>query len=57
MSIVLILQAIMAVLKFPGEMAAFLRLIEKTPEEKRADIAKQIQAMEAEFEETGRPPV
>jgi len=32
----------MAVLKFPAELSAFLRLIEKTPVEKQAEIIESV---------------
>lgn len=44
MSLAVILEIILAVLKFPSEMAAFVRLISKSPEEKRAEIMTQVNA-------------
>lgn len=55
MSISLILQAILAVLKFPSEMSAFIRLISKSTEEKLAEIHKKNLADVEEMEKTGRP--
>lgn len=54
-TLLLILQTISAVLKFPAEMSAFLKLIEKTPDEKKADITSAIEAQLQGFEQTGRP--
>ena len=51
----LILQAIMAALKFPSELSAFIKLISKSPAEKRDEITKRILAEEEKFAETGRP--
>ena len=55
MSFALILQAIIAVLKFPDAMAAFIKLVSKTPDEKQAEITAAIEAQLKSFEETGRP--
>lgn len=44
MSLTLILQAIIAVLKFPEEMSKFIKLVSKSPEEKRAQINEQVDA-------------
>lgn len=43
-TVVLILQAIVAALKFPSELAALIRLLEKSPEEKRQEIMIQVDA-------------
>lgn len=40
----LILQAIIAVLKFPEEMGKFIKLVSKSPEEKRQEINHQVDA-------------
>ena len=45
MSIALIFQAIIAVLKFPDAMSAFIKLVSQTPAEKQADIVSQVNAM------------
>lgn len=45
MTLTLIFQAIVAVLNFPDAMAAFIKLISKTPAEKQADIVAQVNAM------------
>lgn len=55
MSITLIFQAIMAVLNFPAAMSAFIKLLSKTPDEKKADIVTALQAQLQSFEDTGRP--
>lgn len=44
MNLILIVQAIVAALRFPKELAALIRILEKTPEEKRQDISAKIQA-------------
>lgn len=44
MSLGLILEIIVGILKFPGEMLAFVRLISKSPEEKRQEIMLQVGA-------------
>ena len=51
----LILQAIVAVLKFPAELSAFIRLISKSPEEKRQEILKTIEAESAAIDAGERP--
>ena len=55
MSLEVILAAIVAALKFPGEMTAFLKVLRETPDEKRADITAALQKQLDSFEETGRP--
>lgn len=41
-TLTLILQALIAVLKFPAEMSKFIKLVSKSPEEKRAEIVAQV---------------
>lgn len=55
MSIAVIFQVILAALKFPEEMAAFIKLLSKTPDEKKQEITAAIEAQLASFEDTGRP--
>lgn len=55
MSFALIIEVLMALLKFPKELSAFIKLISKTPEEKRVEILERIAAEEKHFEDTGRP--
>lgn len=55
MSIAAIFEIILAVLKFPSEMTAFVKLISKSPDEKRQAIMADIQAQLQGFEDTGRP--
>lgn len=54
-TVALILQAIVAVMKFPAAMASFIKLVSKTPAEKQADITAAIEAQLQSFEQTGRP--
>ncbi len=55
MSLALILQVIMALLKFPKELGDFIRLISKSPEEKRQEIMKKIEAESQSIDHGGRP--
>lgn len=55
MSFAVILEIILGVLKFPSEVSAFIRLISKSPEEKRQEILKNIEAESKKLDETGRP--
>lgn len=55
MSIGIILEIVLGVLKFPTEVSAFIRLISKTPDEKRQEITADIQKQLDAFENTGRP--
>lgn len=55
MNLALIFQAIMAALKFPAELSAIIRLLEKTPEEKRRDVSAKIQADLESVLSGGRP--
>jgi hypothetical protein len=57
MSLALIFQAIVAVLKFPDAMAALIKLVSATPAEKQADIVTQVNAMLAASQTSpdGRP--
>lgn len=51
----LILQAILAVLKFPKELGDFMRLIEKTPVEKTTEILQRVNAEMEDVLRGGRP--
>lgn len=44
MSLMAILEVLLAILKFPAELSAFVRLISKSPEEKRQEIMVQVNA-------------
>ena len=57
MSLALIFQAIIAVLKFPDAMSAFIKLVSKTPAEKQAEIVAQVNALigASESSPDGRP--
>ena len=55
MNLLLILQVIVYVLRFPEEMRKFLLLLEKTPEEKRQEIAKKVNDELEEVLRGGRP--
>lgn len=50
-----ILAIIKGVLQFPGTILEFIKLLQKTPEEKHDDLMKQIQVEAKKFQETGRP--
>jgi len=45
MSIAVIFQVVLAALRFPSEMTAFIKLLQKTPEENRQDILTAVNAM------------
>lgn len=55
MSLALILEIISGVLKFPSEVTALIRLLSKSPDEKRQEIAASLQAQLQAFQDTGRP--
>jgi hypothetical protein len=55
MSIGLILQVLLVLLKFPKELSAFVRLLEKSPEQKRQEIQAQVSAWMKESAESERP--
>lgn len=44
-----------AFFQFPAELTAFIKLLQKTPDEKKADITAAIEAQLQSFEDTGRP--
>ncbi len=50
-----LLAVILAFLKFPAELTAFIKLLQKTPAEKRADITAAIETQLQSFQDTGRP--
>ncbi len=51
----LILQVVMAALKFPAELSAFIKLISKSPEEKRQEILSRIMVESDKIDQEGRP--
>jgi len=55
MSFSLIIGVLNALLRFPAELSAFIRLISKSPEEKRQEIMKRIENESKHIDETGRP--
>lgn len=55
MSFSLILSVLVALLKFPTELGAFIKLISKTPEEKRQEVMKAIQIESDAIDASGRP--
>ena len=55
MSLALILQVVLTFLKFPKELGDFVRLISKSPEEKRQQISEQVSAWMKESAESDRP--
>lgn len=54
-TLMLILEAISAVCKFPEEMSKFIKLISKSPEEKRIQINAQVDAWMAASAASERP--
>lgn len=55
MSFAVIFEVLLALLKFPAELSAFVKLISKSPAEKRQAIVADIEAQLQNFEDTGRP--
>lgn len=55
MTIGAILEIILGVLKFPGEVSALIRLLSKSPDEKRQEIMQSMQKQLDDFENTGHP--
>lgn len=55
MSLAVILEILLAALKFPAELSAFVKLISKSPDEKRQAIMADIQSQLKSFQDTGRP--
>lgn len=54
-TLALILEAVVAALKFPGELSAFIRLVSKSPAEKRQEIMLQVNAWMDESASKDRP--
>lgn len=55
MGLVEILAIINGVLKFPGEVLALIKILQKTPQEKREQIMQSVQAESDKFAAGGRP--
>ena len=55
MSLTLILQVLVAVMKFPKELGDFIRLLQDSPEEKRQKIQSQVSSWMKESAESERP--
>lgn len=55
MTFAVILEILLAILKFPKELSAFVKLISKSPEEKRQAIMKQIENESRKLDLEGRP--
>jgi hypothetical protein len=55
MSIALVLQVLLALLRFPKQLGEFVRLLEDSPEEKRQKIAAQVSLWMKESAESERP--
>jgi hypothetical protein len=55
MSITLILEVLVALLKFPAELGALVKLLSKTPEEKRQEIVLQVDKWLADSAASDRP--
>lgn len=43
-TVALVLEAVIAALKFPEELSKFIKLVSKSPEEKRLEINAQVDA-------------
>ncbi len=50
-----ILEIVKAVLQFPSVILEFVRLLQKTPQEKHEDLLKRIGEESKKFADTGRP--
>ncbi len=55
MGLLEILAVIKAALEFPGEVMGLVNLLRKTPEERRQEITKLIEAEADKVAKTGRP--
>lgn len=55
MTFAIFMEVLLALLKFPAELSAFVKLISKTPEEKRAAIMLQVNAWMNESASGERP--
>ena len=55
MTFAAILELIKGVLKFPDAVLKLIRVLQKTPAEKRDDILKKMDEEFQKFEDTGRP--
>jgi hypothetical protein len=55
MSFGVILEIINGVLKFPDAVLKLVRVLQKTPAEKRDDLLKKMDEEFQKFEDTGRP--
>jgi hypothetical protein len=55
MNIGLILSVLKALLNFPKELGDFIKLFEKTPEQRRIEIMEIVRAQSQESAKTGRP--
>lgn len=50
-----ILAIIKGVLQFPATILEFVKLLQKTPQEKHDDLLKKMREEAQKFEDTGRP--
>jgi hypothetical protein len=55
MTVLGIIELVKGLLQFPGVILEFVRLLQKTPQEKHDALLKQIQIESEKFEQTGRP--
>lgn len=55
MGVAEIVALITALFKFPSIILEFVKLLQKTPQEKHEEILKRIADEAKKFEETGRP--
>ena len=50
-----ILAIIKGVLQFPGTILEFVKMLQKTPQERHEDLLKKMHEEARKYEETGRP--
>jgi hypothetical protein len=55
MSLTLIIQAVLAALRFPGEVIALVKLLSKSPAERQQEIMLQVNAWMDESSSSERP--
>lgn len=55
MSIAAIFEILLAALKFPSEMTAFVKLLSKSDDQKRQEIAAAVEKQLEDFQNSGRP--
>ncbi len=55
MTVAGVIALITAFFQFPSQILAFVKLLQKTPEEKHEDLLKAIAEEAKKFQDTGRP--